>query len=1131
MIRGSAYREHPRASKRRKTLASGAASLSIPGLSSGDLQNFIDLPGQIASLLGPAKDSLGSIKGGSDSGNPLSGVFSTITSLAGTAGNLPSLDGILGPIQNLLGQLPTGQLGDVKQASAGVQGFLGLLGPLAEAIASGNLDQAFQQALQKGLELAGNLRTSNDSISAIEGELTEFFRLFQSLLSWGTKAPAPEEVVQLLSRALAGVPHDLLSQVSTALEGSLAPLASLQVTGADIDLWRGLPDAQHTFWTQINTRVTGTIEWEQLAADLRHAHDGLLAATSARDRAFALVLSAASSIHLPSPDALTNAIQAVPKIQPLKVQPIFDGLRRTLQGMADELDSFNPSEADIRQFARNAADFIIGKLEDSPLGRLKQLLVNFQQRLISAIESLPFVHIAQEAHQALRKVADGIQALDPDVIKKPIQDFFSEIDSALQAISSNSVVQAIHDVWQKVEQAINDVVSKIQPMLDTLHNATAAIQGFAQHAGPALADITKSVTDIGKQLDDFDLEEAAGSVIDALHKIRDTVAAIDVSKLPEPAVAAVKAGADALKSIDIAGSVNGPLSDALAAVDPTDALKEASDAIEPVLDQLKAIDPIHLSADLDKPVDELLSALNDFGPDQLKKIVDDALKPVKDAINGIDFASFLKPLTDAYGEIAAKIDDLLNPDPIFQPLEEIFKPINDAIDAVDPSKLIGKILPHGDSMGDAIGQNLQPPGPVSSANGALKNGFAPAPEADDPLFGFRPGDLLIPLIDLHRKLMEAVNALSDDILEPAAQQLHNAFSGPLQNVHPEAFLTKIRTVLDRASSTFDPAASSTAFMGAATAFHSAAGRIAAAARGNLSAGDKAVSVEVVALLPALDPLLLVPDSVQSLALRDACANVEASLDLTGLRNGFAAFEKQLKSVLPDFLTAPDLGAGELRSALAALDPAPIRLEVNQLFDEMGKKLIGLEDLLISGFEELALAFEDRLVPVTLTGFIDFVQELYLALKEQVLAFSPTAFKADVKLMFDLIKEQVAKLDPSFIVNDLNQLRQQVLNTVDQLVSAILPDPKPFNDLITKLAGLKPSELLKPLVDALKPLTDLVAGIDPKVLFDPLISAIAKIRDQLPKVISDLEDALDEVLGAFPEGGVSGVSGSVSVQAA
>jgi hypothetical protein len=1115
-----------------KKLAAGAVSLSIPGLSPDDLQHFTDLPQQIVSLLGPAKSSLDSIRGGSDATNPLSGVFTTISSLAENAGNLPSLDAVVQPFQSLLGQLPTGALADSKEVSAGIQSFLGLLGPFVEAVASGKLDQVFQEALQKGLDFAGKLRQSNDSLATVERELSEFFRLFQSLLGWGASPPAPAEVAQLLSRALGGVPHDLLAGVQSAFQASLTSLTSLNVTGPDIDLWRGLPAQQTAFWTEIDTRVSsGSIDWPQLAADLRPAHATVVAAVSARDRAFAAVLSAATAIRLPAPDALVTALQSIPKIQPpVKVQPIFDGLRRQIQGMADEFENFNLSDADIRQFGQNAADFLLGKFEESLLGRFRQLLVNFQQQVIAAIESLPFARIAQEAHQGLRKVADAITQLDPDVIRKPIHDFFAAIESAVQAISSNSVVQAIHDVWQKIEDAINAVVSQIQPVLDTLHKATAAIQGFAQHVGPALSGITTSVTQIGAQLDAFDLEEAAATAIDALHKIRDTVAGIDVSKLPAPAVSAIKAGADALQSIDIAGTVNGPLTEALKAVDPTDALNAATDALKPVVVQLKAIDPISLSADLDNPVNELLSALNDFGPDQLRKIVDDALRPVRDAINGIDIASFLAPLTQAYGQIAAKIDGLLNPDPIFQPLEELFKPVNDAIDAIDPSKLIARILPHDDSVGSSVGQNLQPPGPVAAAKGVLRDAFAPAAEAQDELFGFRPGDFLIPLIDLHRKLMDAVNALSDDILEPAARELENAFAAPLRDLHPEAFLGRIRATLEQSCSTFDPAASSTALITAATSFHSAAGRIALAARADLSAGDKAASIEIVASLPSLDPLLLIPDAAQSLALRAACSRAEASLDLTGLRNGFATFQSQLKSVLPEFLTTPDLGANDLKAALAALDPAPVRVEINQLFDDMGRKLVAIEDAVINGFEQMALAFEERLLPITLTGFIDFVQEIYEAVKEQVLAFSPSAFKADVKLMFDLIKRQIAKLDPSFLVDELNQLRQQVLGSLEQLVSSILPDPKPFNDLMTKLAGLKPSELLKPLVDALKPLTELVAKIDPNVLFGPLVAGIAKIRDQLPKVIADLEAALDEVLAAFPGGGISGVSGSVSVQA-
>ena len=45
---------------------------------------------------------------------------------------------------------------------------------------------------------------------------------------------------------------------------------------------------------------------------------------------------------------------------------------------------------------------------------------------------------------------------------------------------------------------------------------------------------------------------------------------------------------------------------------------------------------------------------------------------------------------------------------------------------------------------------------------------------------------------------------------------------------------------------------------------------------------------------------------------------------------------------------------------------------------------------------------------------------------------------------------------------------------------------------------------------------------------PLVDGIERIKEQVPVVIAQLEAAFDEVLRAFPTGGVSGASGSVSV---
>jgi hypothetical protein len=69
-------------------------------------------------------------------------------------------------------------------------------------------------------------------------------------------------------------------------------------------------------------------------------------------------------------------------------------------------------------------------------------------------------------------------------------------------------------------------------------------------------------------------------------------------------------------------------------------------------------------------------------------------------------------------------------------------------------------------------------------------------------------------------------------------------------------------------------------------------------------------------------------------------------------------------------------------------------------------------------------------------------------------------------------------------------------------------------------------LLAPLIEDLKPLTDLLAKLDPSTLMQPLIDAIARVKDEVPASLDRLEVAIDDVLAAFPDGGGDSASGSV-----
>jgi hypothetical protein len=235
----------------------------------------------------------------------------------------------------------------------------------------------------------------------------------------------------------------------------------------------------------------------------------------------------------------------------------------------------------------------------------------------------------------------------------------------------------------------------------------------------------------------------------------------------------------------------------------------------------------------------------------------------------------------------------------------------------------------------------------------------------------------------------------------------------------------------------------------------------------------------------------------------------------------------LRKLLSSSIATVEGNALSLRQALRDLDPSPIRDEVNALFDEIGARIVALQSQLMAALGEFFKAVEDFFMPITPASLVHLADSLHAELKQQILAFHPSNFKDEVKLIFDSVKKQLTVIDPSFLVTELNQLRDQLIQTLRELVTSLLPDPAPFVELQNRLATLKPSELLAPLTESLQPVTDLVSELDVKVLLEPLVEAIQRVREQVPDVIADIEEAFDEVLAAFPEGGSSGASESVT----
>jgi hypothetical protein len=1106
----------------------------VTGLSSTQLEDLVALPGQIETLIRTAQATIQAIENGEDPSNPLSALFGSLGEIAESAENVPGIQDLLGRVRELIDELPTGDIGDLGAITRAVEGVLEMFGPVRETLLSGDIAGAVERAAGRVQELVSGFgQGGGDPLSRLTGSLGDFFRLFGQVARFREAPPSSDELAELLCRAFVGAPLDVLSGASSALEESLAPLESLLPRGAELAAWQGAGGEIARFWQDLDARLSSDtlIDWTSIRTELEGARTRLLVLNADRDRLAANLVSSLGSTRLDGFSRVTSALANTPALVDQRLSPLIDGVRGQLRGMVDGLGSLAPTEVELRRLVRDFIQDVLAYLDRSPLGELRSMMINFQQALIDAVESLPFRDLSRQLEQLLLQAARAVDLIDPEVLRRPVREVFDGIRERVEGLPTADIQAAVGQLWAGVETALNEVSELIERFRDTAAGAVSNVEGFLDAAQPTLQQISDQVAEIKRLLEEFDLNQPADAVIAEIERLRDKVAELDLSEVPEAARGALDVAVQALAGIDITAAVRGPLDDALAKVDPTPLLESAASSLSGATSVLASVNPEHLVRELDRPVDEIIAAIRAFGPEELERLLQQALEPVKAAIRALDFQQLFAPLTRIFAELTARIDGVLNPDLIFRPLEELFQPVVDLVDALSPTRLIDLLTPHAggvaSSMNGAAGAPSSLPQGAASLRQTITSSVA---DAEGELFGFRPGDLLVPLIDLHRKLMEMLDEIPDEILGPAFARLHSATRGGFDALDPRNIELRVGARMSALGSEFDLVTLAERLEPASDVYRSAATKLGAAAR-EASLEDRERAADALAIVPELDPMNLMPVLAQTDSVQQAVQRFTTGLDLDELRLGFAAFSPRWSGALPTFLGAAETGVETARAALRALDPAPLRDEINRSFDELGAKVVGLQDALLGALEELAIGAERYFLPFTPASLIALANRLHTATKEQVLAFSPATFKDEVKAIFDVVKRQLGVLDPSFLAGEFDELRESLFEKLDEVVAAIAPPTGAFDEVLERIGDLRPSRLLAGVVDELKPLTDLINQLDPASLLTPIIDAIAHVREQIPGVLSRLEAALDEVLLALTRGGAAGGNAQLGASAA
>ncbi|MEO6121582.1 MAG: hypothetical protein ABIW46_01205, partial [Acidimicrobiales bacterium] len=1010
------------------------ALVEITGLPAGDLARLAELPGQIESVVAAAHAALEAVSSGQDAANPLAAVLAGLSGLVEQAGSVPALGELVAGVQGLLDGLPSGALGDLAALGEAVEEVVGLFGPLASAFRSGGVEQALSAALAAvtsvGLDVGRGPAQLPDALAGLD----DLFAMVATLVSWRTSPPSPEGLADLVARAFAGVPLDLLDAPAAALEAALAPLDDILPEGPQLRAWRAQPTRLAAFWSELAVLAGApTVDWGAIALRLDPASGDLLAAISGRDALLSVSVEATVRLELPGLDGVARAVAAVGAIKPSDFGAALETMKAKLRAGVAELEALSPTAEEMRLAARQMIDAVFAQVRASPLGQLRDLLIAFQERLIAAVESLPFRGLARELEQALARVADAVDLVDPEAARRPIRQFFDGVEARLSELSNNPVGDAVAALWSGVGDAIDRVADLVGELRDVVAGIVDKLQAFTAGVQPQVEELTSAVSQVRDSIDGFDLGPAVDAVVQTLHDLRDRLEEADLEALPAAAKAGLAAIAGSIRAIDISVEARAPIEEVLAAIDPTPLLDSAVTALSGLTDELRGVDPAAVASRLDAPVDALASALGRFGPGELQGSLDAALQPVRDLIGSVDVAGLLAPLTDVYGRLRDQVTAVLDPEAVFAPLEAAFQPVLDLVDAVDPARLLVALGPAAEPLGRGLG-GTGPPASVKANAAILAAAVVPGPEADDPLLGFRPGDLLVPLIDLHRTVVATVDGVADSVVGAASALLSARLSGRLELLAPAGVEASVGASLASVLEEFDPSRLAEALEPAARSYRAAFDRLAASAR-PLPPAERPRADQVLAALADLDPLRLLPAGDQVQRLGDASARAVARLDLVDLRLSYAVASPAVRGSVGDFVAGLGGGAGDLRAALRALDPAVARTELNALFDRLGRRLAGMEGALMAALEELFVAAEEFLLPVNPASLFDLASRLHAEAREQVAALGPATFKDEVAQLFAVVLRQLSVLDPAFIVEELGEVQQHLVETLDSVAAS------------------------------------------------------------------------------------------------
>ncbi|MEV0644072.1 hypothetical protein AB0I28_02290 [Phytomonospora sp. NPDC050363] len=968
-----------------------------------------------------------------------------------------------------------------RAVTEGVEILAGVLNGIADdpLSAGGALGQALPQALETlgrnagGYELAGG-----EGIGA-----------FGALI---TRADAglgdPAAIAELALDVLSPFPRDALDGLRAAVAAVLAATGGIALPATRT---RGLADrfdavtlaAEAGDAAGVLRAVAELDRARAQAVDVIRAD--LATVTAAIDR---LPVDAVAGAVASAGNALAGAEKGVLELfaewsaDVASVRAMIEGLDPAtalaqLDPLVDRLEAFlrEHFEAPITALADVVGDEVHALFAHVPIRPVRQTI---SDALHEAAQAIADADLDAPAEQ-IRAVLGSLRELIADVdLADRVRDALGEVTGTL-----TTALDGVIAAMESVAAAVNAVAG---PAADVLGRAVAAVQAFQE----AVTAVTATVGAI-------DLNAAVDEVMAKVREIREAVEGVlSEVPLPEPVRPLVTQLAEQLEALNLDGDladipILAPMLDVVGRLELSETLGTVvHEGLTALRDAVAGIVPAQMIADIEAEIQAAIDVVAGFDPASLLSGVTELLDGVAGRIEAIDLASIGAAAHGPFTELLAAWDRV-RPSTLLAPVSAAYRSILSGIPVPTPEAAIGTVGARVDSAADQAGRAATAPlaQAVPGAEPAPAGNTppaAPAPPTEADLADLRPGDVIRLFGYLPGKLRQALAELDAG---PAGQALDtiDAFIGGLARD-----LRRLATELAEIERRLD-----TGLDALVAPLAPAHARAQIAVQANFSGGGLDLQIALGG----------VNRSGPAAFRADLSAHTaEARGRVAGAGTRHASIAARLHHIAAA-LEASHLArlSGGLDDLLAALDPEPLAVEVDELVYAVILKAPELFEAIgpaLDAAVERARALFGALNPAALAQRV--LRAAVDAVQEELAVLDPALLAAELDEIHQAVRTSLAAYDPALLAAELAGVQAEVVAALREIDPAVmLGDLGDLDGLLERAAQALPTGILTGFPEQLTALDEAFAAVD----LDAILETVAGLA---PEILEAFQHALDGV---------------------